>query len=113
MSGDDSVFESIYCNTCNDTLVDPFFGDPCPDCQSEPIERKERLLQLLFANKSLFGQMIAEIEANSVTTDELKNLKAHGLIDTEDRKDIYSDKRVYHQSKIINDYRENPSRLRH
>ena len=73
MSGDDSVFESIYCNTCNDTLVDPFFGDPCPDCQSEPIERKERLLQLLFANKSLFGQMIAEIEANSVTTDELKN----------------------------------------
>ena len=73
MSGDDSVFESIYCNTCNDTLVDPFFGDPCLDCQSEPIERKERLLQLFFANKSLFGQMIAVIEANSVTTDELKN----------------------------------------
>ena len=56
---------------------------------------------------------MAHIHSLQFTTDELKNLKAHGLIDTEDRKDIYSDKRVYHQSKIINDYRENPSRLRH
>jgi len=59
------------------------------------------------------SERMAHIHSLQLTTDELKNLKAHGLIDTEDRKDIYSDKRVYHQSKIINDYKDNPSRLRH
>lgn len=72
MSEDDSDFEVIYCSTCNDSRVDPYFGGDCVECKTPPKGSSEELVEGMFRSISKSDPLMIKMKQNQITIPNLR-----------------------------------------